>query len=216
MVSISVVVPSIPPRVEQRADIQRQIEAQTRPPDELIVWIDEVGAGAAVTRNIGMAQASSEFIAFFDDDDEMYPNHLELLERTQRRTNADFVYPWHHIRPPMRNPLAVCGEDPFGRPFDYAARRQILHGINFIPIAVLVRRELMLSIGGFHDFKLDEWDPERCEILNAWQKLLRAGASFAHCPYRTWAAVRNGQNTAGLGWREHIGTKQRGYDEGDR
>ena len=213
MVSISVVIPTIPPRAKQRSAIRAQIEAQTRPADEVIVWRDEVGAGAAVSRNLGMAHATSEFIALFDDDDEMYPSHLELLERTQHKTGADLVYPWHDIKPAAPNPLALDGKDPFQRPFDPGARRQILDGKNFIPIAVLVRRELMEVVGGFHNFRLTEWDPSRCEILDAWQKLLANGASFAHCPHKTWAAVRNGENTAGLDWREHIGTKQWAYDE---
>lgn len=213
MVTISVVVATIPPRAKERAAIREQLEAQTRQPGEVILWTDEVGAGAALSRNIGLAHATSEFVAFFDDDDVMYPRHLELLERTQQRTGADLVYPWHDILPAAPNPLAVGGKNPYQRPFDLAARRQILDGKNFIPIAVLVRRELMEFIGGFHNFDLTEWDPSRCEILDAWQKLLRAGASFAHCPHKTWAAVRNGENTAGLDWREHVGTKQRWYDD---
>lgn len=212
MVSISVVVASIPPRSKQRSALHQQIAAQTRTPDEVIVWTDHDGDGAAVTRNLGMAHATSEFVAFFDDDDEMYPNHLQRLEQTQQQTGADLVYPWHDLKPAASNPLAIDGTDPFARPFDRAAARQILdHGRNFIPIAVLVRRELMQLVGGFHNFNLDEWDPAGCEVLDAWQKLLRAGAVFAHCPHRTWAAVRNGENTAGLPWPDHIGTKQRGY-----
>lgn len=213
MVSIAVVIPSIPPRRAQRDAVIRQVEAQTRQPDEMIVWIDEAGAGAAATRNIAMAQASSDLVAFFDDDDEMYPRHLELLESKLLRTNADLVYPWHDLKPAGVNPLAVQGKSPFRRRFDLAARRQILEGKNFIPIPVLVNRRMMLSIGGFQDFGLEEWDPAFCEVLDAWQKLLRGGAAFVHCPHKTWAAVRDGLNTAGLNWHDHIGTKQRWYDE---
>jgi len=212
MVSIAVVIPTIPPRAEAVEAVRRQIDAQTRQPDEVIVVTDREGKGAAVTRNAGIGWATSDFIAFFDDDDEMYPRHLEQLERTQQKTGADLVYPWHDILPPAKNPLAIRGKDPFKRPFDLDARRQILDYGNFIPIPVLVRRRLMQSIGGFHDFRLERWDPRYCEVLDAWRKLLRAGATFAHCPHKTWAAVRNGENTAGLSWREHIGTKQWAYD----
>lgn len=214
MVTISVVVASIPPRIEQRAAVYAEITAQTRQPDQVIIVTDEHGDGAAVTRNKGIKKAHHDFIAFFDDDDAMYPQHLELLERTQHRTGADLVYPWHDILPPAPNPLAIDGKNPFRREFDLAARRQILDSHNFIPIAVLVRRSLMVKIGGFENFGLDRWDPGRCEVLDAWRKLLRRGAKFVHCPHKTWAAVRNGENTAGLSWRQHIGTKQWAYDEG--
>ncbi len=213
MVTIAVVIPTIPPRREELKAVRAQVVAQTRPADEVITWVDVAGAGAAISRNLGMQEATAEFIAFFDDDDVMYPRHLELLEWAQAKTRADLVYPWHDIIPPAPNPLAVRGRNPYGRPFDLAARRQILDHNNFIPIPVLVRRNLMLSVGGFTDFGLDIWDPSRCEVLDAWRKLLRRGARFVHCPYKTWAAVRNGENTAGLHWQTHVGTKQWAYDE---
>lgn len=215
MVSIDVVIPTIPPRDQLLLKaLMLDIHHQTRQPDGVIIQTDYHGEGAAATRNAAIAKSTSDFIALFDDDDRMYPRHLELLERTQIETGADLVYPWHDIVPSRKNPLTVRGANPYGRPFDPAARRQIREGINFIPIAVLVRREAMVEIGGFRDFELEEWDPARCEVLDAWQRLLNAGAKFAHCPKRTWAAIRNGENTAGLSWPTHIGTKQRGYDKG--
>lgn len=212
MVSIAVVIPTIPSRRKKLEQLLHQIDHQQRRPDEVIVWNDGLGQGAAIARNHAMAEATSDFVAFFDDDDEMYPRHLEHLERTQAQTGADLVYPWHDLLPPAPNPLKVCGMSPFGRPFDIAARRQIIEGINFIPIAVLVRRSAMEAIGGFCDFGLQEWDAEKCEVLDAWRRLLQARFTFVHCPKKTWAAVRNGKNTAGLRWQDHTGTKQRGYD----
>jgi hypothetical protein len=214
MVSIGVVIPTIPPRGEEVKRLTRQVDLQTRRPDQVRFEVDHLGLGAAATRNLAMATMKTDFYAFFDDDDIMYSNHLSQLERWQQQTRADLVYSWHDLLPPRRNPLRVSGAAPYGRPFDDAAARSILKGRNFIPIAVLVKREAMEAIEGFTDFKLDKWDPAKCEILDAWQRLLRNGATFAHCPRITWAAVRNGQNTAGLDWHHHTGTKQKGYDKG--
>lgn len=208
MVSISVIVPTIPPRWESRERVLAEVHAQTRQADEVIVVTDFKGDGAAVSRNIGLNSAAGDYVAFFDDDDRMYPRHLQRLEHTLLETGADLIYPWHDLVPSIPNPLG----DRLGMPFGRTEKESILHGVNFIPIAVLVRKELLVEVGGFTDFKLTRWDHTKCEVLDAWQKLLKAGARFAHCPYATWAAVRNGENTAGLSWPTHIGTKQTGYD----
>lgn len=212
MVTISVVIATIPPREAHLRRVLKGFANQTRQANEIVVVPDDTGAGVAPTRNIGISTAKSDFIAFFDDDDLVYPSHLQLLEETQLETGADLVYPWHDLVPEMRNPLSVVGNDPFKRPFDGLARSSILSGVNFIPCPVLVRTAMMRDIGGFRDFKLGDWDPSKCELLHAWQDLIRMEAVFAHCPWRTWAAVRNGQNTAGLSWPDHIGTTQIGYD----
>jgi glycosyltransferase involved in cell wall biosynthesis len=213
VVAVSVVIATIPPRADKLGAVLSQLDAQTYQPHEVIVECDEEGDGAAVTRNRGIAKATGEFIAFFDDDDIMYPSHLEHLVRWQAATGADFVYPWHDIKPWAKNPLKVRGESPFGRLFDKVAKREITdRDRNFIPIAVLVRRTAMLSIDGFRYFPMERWDPSKCEVLDAWKRLLLSGAQFAHCPKKTWCAVRDGENTAGLRWQDHIGTKQKGYD----
>jgi glycosyltransferase involved in cell wall biosynthesis len=60
--------------------------------------------GAADARNLGLAHASGDLIAFLDDDDVFLPEHLELAVRTLGASGADLVYAttlqYDHRRPP--------------------------------------------------------------------------------------------------------------------
>jgi len=48
--------------------------------------------GAAGARNVGLRAASGEYILFFDDDDEMFPDHVAALVATIERSNLDVAY----------------------------------------------------------------------------------------------------------------------------
>jgi hypothetical protein len=119
--------------------------------------------------------ADTEWIAFLDDDDEFEPWHIERLLRHQAETGADLVYPWFTV---------VDGFDPLGwegRQFDPAALRRY----NYIPITVLVRRELVIAAGGFTN-RTDGVGGATWEDWNCWLALLDLGATFSHLPARTW------------------------------
>jgi len=49
-------------------------------PGSVVVVREETAVGAARARNIGVGQASGEFVAFLDDDDTWSPTKLEFLE----------------------------------------------------------------------------------------------------------------------------------------
>ena len=49
-----------------------------------------LGPGGA--RNLGLRQVRGEYITFFDDDDEMFPDHLSSLVNALERTNLDVAY----------------------------------------------------------------------------------------------------------------------------
>jgi glycosyltransferase involved in cell wall biosynthesis len=48
--------------------------------------------GAAAARNSGIRMSRGDYIAYLDDDDIYYPNHLEVLIHTARNTGARFFY----------------------------------------------------------------------------------------------------------------------------
>ncbi|MCF8272795.1 MAG: glycosyltransferase family 2 protein [Flavobacteriaceae bacterium] len=51
----------------------------------------ELKQGANVSRNFGFSKAKGEYIKWFDCDDIMLPNHLELIYNTLIEKNLDFV-----------------------------------------------------------------------------------------------------------------------------
>lgn len=184
--AVTVCIPSIPPRTALLDRARRSVERQTRPADRVVIEIDDMKTGAAATRQRALDRVRTPFVAFLDDDDELFPRHLELLIETQVRTGADLVYPWFEVE---------GGTDPFsdryGVPFDADALRLG----QFIPITVLARTESVRDAGGFQEMPA-EWGGTN-EDYRLWLSMLDHGATFAHLPRITWTWHHWGGNTSG-------------------
>jgi len=60
--------------------------------DRRIDYVSREHAGKAAQLNFAMGTVESEFVAYMDDDDEVFPEHLEELVRAADENAADFVY----------------------------------------------------------------------------------------------------------------------------
>jgi glycosyltransferase involved in cell wall biosynthesis len=214
--TVAVCVPTIPQRRELLsravASVQRQdVRDGVRVVGQVVVDVD--GDGAAATRNRAWRDADpdADWLAFLDDDDELYSDHVQRCLDHAVETGADLVYPWFHIvdaggndvtfNDPLRAPVEGHYVTPFGVPFDDALRTELLTRNNFIPVTVLVRRSLVADVGGFPIPGSPEWGDNCCEDWGLWRRLLNAGAVFAHLPERTWAWHWHGNNTSGRSWK---------------
>lgn len=158
----------------------------------LITVPDTEGAGAAATRQRGLASVSTPWTAFLDSDDELLPHHLERLLACAAETGADYVYPWYEV---------VGGRDPmpghFGRPWDPAAPR-------LTTITVLVRTELAQRVGFLHPLSGTVGvDPSSGEDWHFVLGCNALGAHIVHLPERTWR------------WHHHSGNSSGRPDRGD-
>ena len=59
--------------------------------DDRIFIIDKSNSGVSDTRNIGIAHAKGEYIAFLDADDVYSPIYLSLMFHTAKEKQADIV-----------------------------------------------------------------------------------------------------------------------------
>jgi hypothetical protein len=194
--TVTVCIPSIAPRGRMLTRAVASVAAQTRAANGLAVAIDHDRRGAAAVRNEAWQMASTEFVAFLDDDDELLPHHLEHLLAVQADTGADVVYPWHRIiGPDGRIKADLLGAQ--GVPF-VASELDVR---NFIPVTILVRRELLAEVGGFPLPGSPEWPHQDCEDWACWRRLRDAGGTFVHTPEVTWLWHHHGQNTSGRGDR---------------
>lgn len=172
---VTVVIPVHPPRFFTTLDrALRSVWEQLYVPQAVIVEVDLAHAGAAATRNLGLEQVTTEWVAFLDSDDQLRPGHLAGLHDMARETGADLVYPWFDV---------ANGWDPFpdrfGQPFD----PEVLRTRNTIPVTVLARTELVRAVGGFRP----KGPPENpCDDWGCWEAMLAAGGRFVHLPERTW------------------------------
>lgn len=185
---ITAAIPSIPTRTQTR--LHRALDSvtmQQQPVDEIMVRSDTGRLGAAANRNGVLAQVDTEWVAFLDDDDAWYPDHIKLLAQHAEETGADMIYPWFDVE---------NGFDPWpGReslPFDPV----LLDTQNTIPVTVLARTELLRDVGGFRP----KGPPDNpCDDWGAWLALRDAGAKIEHLNRRTWVWVWHIGNTSGRG-----------------
>lgn len=174
---ITVVIPTIASRIPQLDLALASVRAQTLKPETVLVELDEHREGAAVTRNVALSKVATEWVAFLDDDDVLYPDHLKLLARYVRLTGVDVVYPqWD-------------GDDPTGmqgKPFDPV----LLQRANYIPVTTLCRTSAVLDAGGFQPHPDESGDP--CEDWGLWLAMVEQGAKFGHLPIKTWRLAPGG------------------------
>lgn len=184
---VTAVIPSIPPRVGKH--LHRALDSvlmQTWPIANISVSVDLERLGSARNRNRALSGVGTEWVALLDDDDEWLPEHVGLLMQHAEETGADLVYPWFTVPE---------GWDPWpereGQPFDEA----LLRTVNYIPITVLVRTDLLWEAGGF----TPKGPPENpCDDWGTWERLLASGAKFSHLNRRTWRWHWTGANTSGV------------------
>jgi hypothetical protein len=197
-VRITAVITTIPPRAEVLERALASVRAQTFAPQQTIVQLDETGVGAMANRNAALAKVRTEWVAFLDDDDEWFPNHLEELARSVRRNpGADLFYSWYDgpqgiLAVPVQGRLY----QPLGVEFGPEQRDHIILKANFIPVTVLARTERLRKVGGFQPFPGNE-PHNPCEDWGCWRALLLDGAQFVHVPKVTWRWSHWGGNTSG-------------------
>lgn len=177
MSDVTVIVTTLDGRQGFLDRLVASIAEQTYPAN-LVINKGEPALGPARNRNAALAQATTEFVAFVDDDDELLPDHIRLCREFMDATQADVVYPWFEV---------VGGPDPlgwFGRPFDPVAIRSA----NYIPVTVLARTDAVRAVGGFADMPNAE---RPFEDWYLWLRMLDNDARFSHLPMRTWRWYRD-------------------------
>lgn len=164
MTTVTVITASLRARTPLLAEAAASVAAQTVPCAHLI-GVDDA-RGVAEVRNDLVAAASTEWVAFLDDDDLLDPEHLEAL--LSSTGSADVVIPHCRFEGPAL-PAGYCN-----RPFNRSALRR--HGI--FPITVLARRQAVLDAGGFALEGWDDW------VL--WNAMADAHCRFTVVPRVTW------------------------------
>ncbi|HEX3578564.1 MAG TPA: PIG-L family deacetylase [Thermoanaerobaculia bacterium] len=138
--------------------------------DEVTLVQHETSRGRSEAANAGVKAAKNELVAFLDDDDLYYPEHLGTLSDAARGSNRPAWYSdavSAYIDGDDRNPMRI-----YARDFD----RELLLVDNYIPLpTILFRRADFLDLGGF--------DPA-FDLFEDWDFLIRLSqrGDFVHVP----------------------------------
>lgn len=186
--SISVVISTHPGREASTASAVASVLEQTLQPSCIVVERDTTRAGAAATKNAGLARVDTEWVAFLDSDDLFLPHHLATLRAAAER-GADVAYALPRVVGPSGQVIPRRFEWGGGPVFDPVA----LQRASYIGTPVLVRAELARRVGGFQcpaGSVYDDWG-----LVVA---LLRVGARFQHVHQETWLWRHHGRNSSGV------------------
>lgn len=185
--TVTVLIPSIPPRTRMLNRALVSVLNQMRMPDRIVVSIDHDRKGSAANRNQVLATVDTDWVAFLDDDDEFLPQHLLTL--LQNSDEADVIYAGCTVIGPHGEEIPDREEwGRFGKIFDADRLRKK----SYLPITSLVRMELarqssfVRPTGSVYD----DW--------GFYLGLLDMDARFLHVPQKTWVWHHHGTNTQGL------------------
>ena len=193
--SISVIIPAYnaAPFI---AETIESVLAQTLPPNEVLVIDDgstdttadvagrfpapvrvirRPNSRQAASRNFGVKEATSEWIAFVDSDDLWEPNKLaRQMEELARNPAASLCYTARVEFTEQNGSVRLGTFLPVPPP--ERIRRALYRNTTFMPSSVVLRRSVFLDAGGFDTrFKIvEDWD--------LWLRLLHSNIAFAGCP----------------------------------
>lgn len=168
---------------------------QTFPVSGIAVSIDYDRVGAAANRDRALEMVQTEWVAFLDDDDWWYPEHIQTLMDLANSSGADLIHPHYDV---------VGGTDPFPQ---FKGKQYDLSEPHSIPVTFLAKTEAVRAVGGFSNpLGAGVGDPGQVfeegvcagEDYRMHVRLARAGYQFAHIPVHTWAWRHHGNNTMGL------------------
>ena len=122
--------------------------------DPRIRYVRETRQGNAYARNTGVEEARAPIIAFLDDDVSVREGWVEIIQRTFKETNADFiggkVLPRWEQPPPswlnQKNWAPIAALDYGDRPFTLAAANPLC----LLTANIAFKREVFAKHGGFN------------------------------------------------------------------
>jgi O-antigen biosynthesis protein len=132
--------------------------------------------GLAAARNTGIRAARGMYIAYLDDDDVYYPDHIETLVRFLETSEYSVAYTdayRAHQLIRSTNHYEITQRDlPYS--FDFDSNKFLFE--NYIPVLCLMHRKKCLDTVGLFDEAL-----KRTEDWDLWIRMSRQ-YSFAHIP----------------------------------
>lgn len=164
--------------------------------DRLVVMeMTENSGYQCAPKNIGIKVAQGELIAHIDDDDEMLPDHLELLVKAlDDHPECDLAYSrWIYKITDEEATGLKDGSEWMWIPFNNLTKQLILQNpiTNFVSSAVVYRRNKVLET--FGQYVWNE-NARRFGDWELWRRMIKAGMEFVGVDKATFLYYWHGDN----------------------
>lgn len=160
--------------VEDRTDFASGLVAEVaRSYNANVHYLKSDGSGRSAAGNFGLLNATGDLIMFLDNDDLLFPDHIEILVRAldaQPQHVGAYAMAWdtHTLYNEQGGYREIVHALPASHRMDFDRDR--LKRVNFIPIqSMLFRRELFDMEGGFDN------DIDHLEDWHLWARYSRHG-----------------------------------------
>jgi glycosyltransferase involved in cell wall biosynthesis len=179
---VTICTATIPTRVELLQRAIQSVTNQTLKVKEHSIKIDLDKLGQPAVLDQIIEQATTKYVAILDDDDELLPNHIELLYQKIIETDADLVFP--HFK---YSNISDAGhlEKFRGLPWDNNNPHQV-------PVTWIAKRQAILDVGGFSgdfdvlSYQVDNEGNRIGQDFNLIKKLAQANKHITNISEITW------------------------------
>lgn len=139
-------------------------------PDISIQYIrHNTNKGPSAARNTGIRLSKGSYIAFLDDDDLFYPNHLEILVNCLKNSEYKIAYSWAKIFKYTSENGKIKREELGKYNYEFSKERLLIE--NYIPVnAFLIKRSLLVEEGF--------WFDESLRVLEDYELWLRLSRKY--------------------------------------
>jgi hypothetical protein len=191
---VTVCTATIPTRVDLLERASKSVQNQTLKVKDHFIKLDLEKLGQPLILDQIIKEAKTKYVAILDDDDELLPNHIELLYKKIVETEADLVFP--HFK---YSNLSDAGhlEKFKGLPWDNNNPHQV-------PITWIAKRETILEVGGFSgdfdvlSYEVDNQGNRIGNDFNLIKKLAQANKHITNISEITWIYHVGHPSTLGM------------------
>jgi hypothetical protein len=191
---VTIITATIPTRADLLARAVASVKAQTLQPAHHLIMEDTEKIGGAAVLDKLLKKVTTKYVAVLDDDDELLPQHIEVIYKCITESDADLLYPWFRYQ---TSGNAGHLERYFGVPWSN-------DDVHQVPITWIAKTLMIKRAGGFSEgydrdsMNLDSSGNRIGYDFTLIQNLVAQNRVIKHHPEVTWIYHDDRASTLGM------------------